>query len=454
MRWKDKNYGLFLLTSCGDRGLALTIAIVSSDVCRSQSIDRSSSVQSVHDHQWLLMSYNPSSIVRQWGATTAMLLVFVMVTLAAVVDGICVTSKTTIGLSSLNFAASTCSESGPTSSSRWPLKSVGYDDDLLENDHHPSGCDQGDLVATPSHSWSGQFLTSRRQALDVSSRGGMLGLLTAGVMPWSVVPPNAMAAGDGAFEAASAISSRDILSRLTGIPTFCIVDGDTGVPYMIFDGQSIATGYFFLSFQVASGVLQDARDKDPKGRAVWDTARITVVPLSVALQVALSKRLRTAVNGGATSEGVQFKTYSDIVPSEEGVADAKAVAKALGQNPEKWSQKGRVPLFYMEGLTLPSSSSRFAGMEPRYFNMEDLVQEWNRQNPGNIKSPPIQVVEFIELFRVAVTKNDWSALANIAIMPVQESNKVAVELMKAQRASGVVMPYSLDKAFLVGSSKS
>ena len=284
----------------------------------------------------------------------------------------------------------------------------------------------------------------------------MLGLLAvAGFMTGSV-PQNALASGDGtvssaATTASSSSNSRDILSRLAGIPTFCIVNGNTGVPYMIFDGQTIATGYFFLSFEVASSALQDAREKDPNGRDVWDEARITVVPLSVALQMTLSKRQRKAVNGG-TFHGIQFNTFADIIPSEEGVKDAKAIAKALGLNAEKWSQKGRVPLFYMDKLTLPSSS-KFAGMEPRYFNVKDLVEEWTTQNPGSKMQPPIMVTECIELYRAAVAKNDWSALADIAVMPVQESNKVAVELMKAQRASGVTIPYSFDKVFLVGSSK-
>lgn len=290
--------------------------------------------------------------------------------------------------------------------------------------------------------------------MDVCLRGGLLGLCGEG-LSWTA--PHDASAAETAASPSTTATSRAVLSRLAGIPTFCIVDGATGVPYMIFDGQASATGYFFLSFRVASEALNDAREKDAKGRAIWEAAQIVVVPLPVALQLALTRRQRVAVNGGGAAEGVQFKTFADIVPSEEGVEDAKSRANTFGQNSEKWSQKGRVPLFYVEGLALPPSSKESAGMEPRYFNAADLEREWRAQHPGSDGStiPPVQVVEFVDLFRTAVAKNDWSTLANVAIMPVQESNQVAVELMKKQKASAsAAVSYNFDKVFLVGSSKS
>lgn len=85
-------------------------------------------------------------------------------------------------------------------------------------------------------------------------------------------------------------SASDILLRLRAIPTFCIVNED-GVSFMIFDGQASATGYFFLNFQVANQALKDARQKDTNAGAVelWSDAKIIVVPLAVALQLALRK---------------------------------------------------------------------------------------------------------------------------------------------------------------------
>jgi hypothetical protein len=448
----------------------------------------------------------------------AMMMMITMTFFLPLADGISVSNKAIAngwGSSSLlhnNNNHHNIVRTSPTTTRREQsfLCTAHHDDIVLENINHP--IDNNVVIHNPSsnnrkettirhnYPWRegedarGLFCASRVHSLDVMTRrrGGtmLVGLLTGmGYMSGSfAVPPKAAAIADGTLVGGSSSTTtpivstgKEILSRLAGIPTFCIVDGTTGVPYMIYDGSSAsATGYFFLSFQVAKGVLRDARDKDPLGKDVWEAATITVVPLSVALQMTLSKRQRRAVNGGGGNETrsnnagddrpqpqQQYNTFADIIPSEEGVADAKALPKSLGQNPDKWSQKGRVPLFYIEGLALPSSSSstsKLAGMEPRYFNVQDLVREWQTQNLSDDGTtttipPPIKVVELIELYRAAATKNDWSTLANIVIMPVQESNKVAVELMRAQRASsssssgGMIPPYSIDKVFLVGSSK-
>lgn len=229
----------------------------------------------------------------------------------------------------------------------------------------------------------------------------------------------------------------EILLRLRSIPTFSIVD-PSGVPFMIFDGRASATGYFFLSFQVAAQALQDARQKDKNAGAseVWANAKIIVVPLAVALQLTLRKSQREAVNNG-----IKFNTYNDIVPSQEGVDDAKELEK--NSNPGKWEQKGRVPLFYLPGLTLTD------GREPRYFNQRDVLLEWDRQHPG-MTPPPVQIVELVDLFRIAL-KSDLNSVANLAIMPVQESNQVASKLVKS--SDGPLPSYNFNKVFLVGSAQ-
>lgn len=251
-------------------------------------------------------------------------------------------------------------------------------------------------------------------------------------------PTKSVLAADGGEGSAS---SSEILLRLRSIPTFSIVDPN-GVPFMIFDGRASATGYFFLSFQVAAQALQDARQKDKNAGAteLWSQAKIIVVPLAVALQLALRKSQREAVNNG-----IKFNAYNDLVPSQEGIDDAKEIeSNDLNSNPGKWEQKGRVPLFYMAGLTLPD------GREPRYFNKKDLLLEWDRQHPG-MSPPPIQIVELVELFRLGL-KNDVTSIANLAIMPVQETNQIASKLLKS--TDGTVLPsYNFNKVFLVGSSQ-
>eukprot|EP00529_Nitzschia_sp_RCC80_P021012 CAMPEP_0113465856 /NCGR_PEP_ID=MMETSP0014_2-20120614/13964_1 /TAXON_ID=2857 /ORGANISM="Nitzschia sp." /LENGTH=407 /DNA_ID=CAMNT_0000358045 /DNA_START=173 /DNA_END=1396 /DNA_ORIENTATION=+ /assembly_acc=CAM_ASM_000159 len=245
----------------------------------------------------------------------------------------------------------------------------------------------------------------------------------------------------------SPVTAKDVLSRLVSIPTFCLVDPN-GVPFMIFDSQSTATGYFFLSFEVAAEALEDARKKDTKtsvAQELWKSAQIIVVPLSVAIQLALTKRQRTGVNSNISS----FNTFNDIVASAEGVSDARLVSKA--GNPDRWSQKGRVPLFYIDGLTIPDPKGGPTRKQPRYFNKTDLLAEWRTQNGSSTPPPPVQLVEMIELFRNALSKNDWSSVDELAIMPVKETNQVAKELQ--QRTSSNNIKYSFEKVFLVNNAK-
>eukprot|EP00980_Cylindrotheca_fusiformis_P021356 scaffold8240_cov133-Cylindrotheca_fusiformis.AAC.1 len=233
-------------------------------------------------------------------------------------------------------------------------------------------------------------------------------------------------------------TSQEVLLRLRSIPTFCLVNPD-GVPFMIFDGQASATGYFFLSFDVAAQALKDAREKDKNAGAteIWSNAKIIVVPLAVALQLALRKTQREAVNNG-----IKFNTFNDIVASVEGVEAAKEIERG---NKDKWSQKGRVPLFHIEGLKLDD------GREPRYFNRLDLLFEWRRQHPNDV-APPIQVSELVELYRNALGKNDLSRVTNLVIVPVKETNRVASQLMKSS-TDAPLPTYNFKKAYLVGSAK-
>jgi hypothetical protein len=232
-------------------------------------------------------------------------------------------------------------------------------------------------------------------------------------------------------------SAKDILLKLRSIPTFAIVNPD-GVPFMIFDGQASATGYFFLSFDVAAQAIQDARTKDKNSGAaeVWSNAKIIVVPLAVALQLALRKTQRQAVNNE-----LKFNTFNDIVPSSEGVEAAQEVE--IG-NKEKWQQKGRVPLFYIEGMTLAD------GKEPRYFNKLDLLMEWKRQHPNDF-SPPVKLIELVDLYRTSFAKNDLDKVNKLTIMPVKETNQVASKLLKS--SDGPLPAYSFDKVFLVSAAQ-
>ena len=239
-----------------------------------------------------------------------------------------------------------------------------------------------------------------------------------------------------------------ILLRLKSIPTFCIVDPN-GVPFMIFDGQASATGYFFLSFDIAAQALTDAKRKDTNAgaAAIWEQARIIVVPLAVALQISLRKSQRVAVNNG-----IRFNTYGDIVPSQEGIDDAKTIdsSTTVSSLSNKWGQKGRVPLFYISDMTLDN------GRQPRYFNQRDLLKEWYRQHPEQTSVPPkIQIVEMVDMYRSALKgkNSDFVTIQNLAIMPVVETNQVAGQLLQQQPKDNPLPKYDFSMVYLVGSAQ-
>ena len=244
-------------------------------------------------------------------------------------------------------------------------------------------------------------------------------------------------------EAGTSTVKNEVLLRLKDIPTFCIVNSD-GIPLMIFDGQASATGYFFLSFNVAKTVLDDARSKDKSKDAQdkWADATIISLPLTVALQLGLRKVQRKAVNNG-----ILFNTYNDIVPSEEGVEDAKRIDR---KNPDRWIQKGRVPIFYVEGLTVDEGK-----YSPRYFNVADLQSEWKKQYPDkDLSDNDIQIVEMVDFFRSSLSSSNngsnIDSLQNIKFVPVVDSQKVASEL---QKKTSSTIKYNLKEVYLVQSAK-
>jgi hypothetical protein len=83
--------------------------------------------------------------------------------------------------------------------------------------------------------------------------------------------------------AADDITSSEILLQLRAIPTFCIVNED-GVPFMIFDGQASATGYFFLNFQVTMvDLYQNALGKNDLAKI----SNLAIIPVAETKQVAV-----------------------------------------------------------------------------------------------------------------------------------------------------------------------
>ena len=99
-----------------------------------------------------------------------------------------------------------------------------------------------------------------------------------------------------ADDASPMATINDLLSRLKGVPTFCIVSPD-GAAYMLFNkDQAMAIGYAFTTFPGALSVLGDAqRNAQEKGYFdTWKDATITTIPLDIAVRLALKKKTRVS----------------------------------------------------------------------------------------------------------------------------------------------------------------
>lgn len=86
----------------------------------------------------------------------------------------------------------------------------------------------------------------------------------------------------------------ELLGRLKGVPTFCIVSPE-GAAYMVFkNDQAVAIGYAFTTFPGALAVLSDAqRVAKEKGYFdTWQNATVTTIPLDIAVRLALKKKPR------------------------------------------------------------------------------------------------------------------------------------------------------------------
>jgi hypothetical protein len=231
--------------------------------------------------------------------------------------------------------------------------------------------------------------------------------------------------------------------RLRAVPTFAIVDGN-GVPFHTYDKDSGGGyGYFFASYGSAEYVLDDARaayakaTKDAEGGKdvgggeeggggndvdavpdAWGRAKIVTVPLDAVMQLSIRKTSSLAQNG----RGRRFDTYYQVIPSQE---DQNAALRI--ENGPRYRERGRVPLFYVDGLTLPSSSTSTRGVDvaervdPVYFRVQDLRDEWDVQYPG-LPLPNIRVRELNETFRAMIRPGGKETnLRNLVFVPSKES---------------------------------
>jgi len=312
-----------------------------------------------------------------------------------------VTSRQSIKFSSAPAPAS------PTTSSPPLLYTARHD----END-----IDEASSMVLVKHS----ALSCRREALARTATS--LLVATLGFDPQqSLAANNSGNTNNGNDE--GVISQSRLASLLQQIPTFAIVD-PRGVPYFVVGEDAKLTSYFFLDYREAKRILDVAisssdkaikeirketrvknngvltkQDEEGMGTNPWINARITSVPLDLAVTLASKGKL-----GGA---------YFKLAPSSSDIEDALAL-DGTDDLPE-----GKVPLFYVENMTISE------GTEPLYFQKEQALVEWQRQQKKQAadgkdkkKLPNVKVTELFatltEMVRPGGTDEELKTLQFVA----------------------------------------
>jgi len=240
------------------------------------------------------------------------------------------------------------------------------------------------------------------------------------------------------------------------VPAFAIVDGKTGIPFMILRNTGTATAFFFTSLDGANVVLADARrdaaEKDEETQAVWANARISAITMEFALKLAKGRPKAMAQNGA------KFDTVYDLVPSLQALSDGQRMDKT-----GLYNEQGRVPLFYMDEFeTGPDPEVVAAGGDktnrvPVFFEKKDLLEQWTKKydpdRSGKVPVPEVKVMDLVDTFSTMVGERAMSSVdsrvaKNLYPIASLESRKQAVECEKA-REDGVPA-YKLGQMTAVG----
>lgn len=177
------------------------------------------------------------------------------------------------------------------------------------------------------------------------------------------------------------VSQIKLATLLKRVPTFAIVDTH-GVPYFVVGEDAKLTSYFFLSYGEAKRILDVAiissdraidrtkreikakrngvitkEDEEEIGINPWKNARITSVPLDLAVSLA--------------SKGKLAGAYFRLAPSELDIENALAI-DGSDDLPE-----GKVPLFYVEDMTVSYMGEEV--QSPLYFQKDQAMNEYRKQ---------------------------------------------------------------------------
>ena len=223
---------------------------------------------------------------------------------------------------------------------------------------------------------------------------------------------------------AASLAPADLLTQLQRVPTFCIVNSETGAAYMVVKrNEGMAVGYAFTTFQGALAVLGDAVKAAEKGgyADIWKNATITTIPADIAMRLALKQTTRSS------QKDQSLGTLVNLIPG----ADDREDALQLGD--KKFNDQGKVPLFYLKELKLSDGST------PAYFKKQDLVEEWKKQYPS-LNPPRIKLLDLVETFQYTLRNRSDELPANLLIVP----NEEAVEAAKELKNRGLA-PYKVDR---------
>jgi hypothetical protein len=235
------------------------------------------------------------------------------------------------------------------------------------------------------------------------------------------------------------VSAETLADRLRVVPTFCIVDAK-GVPYMVVGEDAKVTGYFFTTYAEANRILNVARSSANKtvraavqelrskrraeklpplskqqeeeeiGKNPWIEARISTVPLDVAVTL--------------ITKSLYSRTHFQVAPAESDVEDALALT-GKDDLPE-----GKVPLFYFADFEITEGDAKES---PLYFRKSQLLEDWKKLNPSSsAEIPKVLVTELFsvltEMVKPGGTDED---LKMLVFVPPKESAQKAKDCRKA-----------------------
>jgi hypothetical protein len=290
---------------------------------------------------------------------------------------------------------------------------------------------------------------SRRDFLSTAVITTVLAGTTIGLRPLSSFASDSTTASTSTNE--GIVSTSKLASLLKPVPTFAIVDA-RGVPFFVVGEDAKLTSYFFLSYGEAKRILdvankssdkaiKEARaelktknggvlskeDEEEIGTNPWKTARITSVPLDLAVSL--------------SSKGKLAGAYFRLAPSESDIEDALAL-DGSEDLPE-----GKAPLFYIEDMTITTKDADI--FSPLYFQKEQLITDWKQQQKkegGDSNAlPSIKVTELFatltEMLRPGGTDEE---LKTLVFVPPVDSKAKAEKVTRGEKE-----PFRLGERIIV-----